>query len=356
MSRIGRPIIIRPAGDGRVAVVLPKYDARVVERIRRIPGRRWHPVERYWTVPVGEDSLRKLLDAAGNNSVSLHPELRRFAGTDWLTTSVERELRLRGYSKQTGKAYLKQVRAFLRFVGDAPEEDAERLVREYLLRREGQGISQAYHNQIVSAIKFLYRYVLHEPQLIGDLPRPRKERRLPTVLARADVRRLLATIRNPKHRSIVTLLYSAGLRVSEVVRLRPEDLDEVRRLIHIRGGKGRKDRYTILAEVASIEVKRYIEPGLEGPWLFPSTQPHRHISTRTVQQIVESARVRAGITKRVTAHTLRHSFATHLLEAGTDLRYIQELLGHTSSRTTEIYTHVSQTALGRIRSPLDMDD
>jgi site-specific recombinase XerD len=299
----------------------------------------------------------RILDSFQGYSVLLHPTLRRFAGPDWLLESVRSELRLHGYSVRTQRSYLHHLKAFLDYTGDIPESAGGQTLHSYLLSRlESRGVSRSYYNQAISAIQFLFRHVLREPKLIDDLPRPRKEYRLPIVLGRAEVRSLYTAIGNPKHRALVLLLYSAGLRVSEVVRLRPEDLDEGRRLIHIRGGKGRKDRYTLLANAALAAVKRYQEPGIVGPWLFPGGRPERHISTRSVQQVVEMARQRAGIKKQATAHTLRHSFATHLLEAGTDLRYIQELLGHASSRTTEIYTHVSRHVLGRIRSPLDLDD
>lgn len=183
-------------------------------------------------------------------------------------------------------------------------------------------------------------------------PRP-KERRLPTVLSAEEVRRLLAAVDNPKHLALLMLLYSAGLRAGEVVRLRVEDIDDDRGLVHVARGKGRKDRYTLLSTVARAAIADYRLRFRPGPWLFPGNRPGHHLSTRSLQKIVARARARAGITKRLTAHTLRHSFATHLLEAGIDLRYIQELLGHASSRTTEIYTHVSNRELSRIRSPLD---
>jgi site-specific recombinase XerD len=151
-------------------------------------------------------------------------------------------------------------------------------------------------------------------------------------------------------------MYSAGLRVSEVVRLRIEDLDPERELIRVRSGKGRKDRYTLLSRRAFEIVRRYIHEYGPTTWLFTGSRPNKPISTRSAQKIVELARQRAGLTARASAHTLRHSFATHLLENGTDVRHIQELLGHSSARTTQIYTHVSRRDLGRIRSPLDADD
>lgn len=366
-----RPIQIRPHDAGRLAVITPAFLAGPVAQLRLIPGRRWLADQRCWSVPSGPDIVPRLLEIFQEYDVLLHPTLHRLAGPGWLLDRINRELRLRGYSPRTQRVYLQHLKSFLKYAdevqyagdvqgggdvqGRPPAED--QLLRNYLLTRMAErGVSRAYHNQAISAIQFLYRHVLKEPQSIDDLPRPRREHRLPTVLARNEVRRLYTVVGNPKHRALILLLYSAGLRIGEVVRLRPEDLDEERRLIHIRGGKGRKDRYTLLADTALTAVKRYQEPGSPGPWLFPGQRPEKHISTRSVQQVIETARQRAGLKKEVTAHTLRHSFATHLLEAGTDLRFIQELLGHASSRTTEIYTHVSNQMLERIRSPLDMEE
>jgi len=173
------------------------------------------------------------------------------------------------------------------------------------------------------------------------------------VLSKDEVTRLLDSVRNRKHRAILMLVYSAGLRVSEVVRLKLEDIDVRRRLIHIKGSKGRKDRYTLLSSVALEVLRDYYRFYRPRKWLFPGKRKDRHISARAVQKVVTATGKRAGIRKKLTTHTLRHSFATHLLENGTDLRYIQELLGHKSSKTTQIYTHVTRKDLVRIVSPLD---
>jgi len=149
-------------------------------------------------------------------------------------------------------------------------------------------------------------------------------------------------------------MYSAGLRVGEVVKLKIEDIEVKRKLIRVRGGKGRKDRYTVLSEIALRTFREYVDKYKPEKWLFPGQRKDKHISTRTVQAIFEKARDKAGIKKDATVHSLRHSFATHLLESGVDLRYIQELLGHKSSKTTEIYTHVSTKNLSKIKSPLDL--
>jgi site-specific recombinase XerD len=195
--------------------------------------------------------------------------------------------------------------------------------------------------------------VYHEPRIAQSIPRPKRERHLPRVLNKEETAGFLAELKNPKHRALVMLTYSAGLRVSEVVRLRSEDLDVARGLLRVRHGKGAKDRFTLLSAHALEAVRVYREAFQPQGWLFPGQPSEQHYSTRSLQKVVKSCARRAGLDRRVTPHTLRHSFATHLLEGGTDLRYIQELLGHESSRTTEIYTHVTSTRLAAIRNPLD---
>jgi integrase/recombinase XerD len=271
-----------------------------------------------------------------------------------LSRRFQEELRLRGYGPRTRKAYARHVEDFLQ---SAAESDSlENAIRDFLLRRTVQDcVSRSYHDQLVSALRLFCRSVLGKK--IEELPltRPRRERRLPTVLSRQEVARLLAGVTNAKHKAVLTVVYSAGLRVSEVVRLRASDLDRERRLIHVQRGKGAKDRYTLLADGALKAIDDYLEGETVGSWLFPGSRPTRPLSTRSVQKVVERARIAAGIEKEFSVHALRHSFATHLLEAGTDLRFIQELLGHGSARTTQIYTHVSTRDLRRIRSPLDLD-
>lgn len=264
-------------------------------------------------------------------------------------------MRLRGYAVRTRRVYLGHVSRFLRDTGRLTDLPMD--LRRHVLRKLNRtGMSRSYHSQLISALRLFCSTVLGER--VDELPleRPRRERRLPIVLGRGELRRFLAAVRNPKHVAILSIAYSAGLRVSEVVRLRPEDIDRDRRLLWIRGGKGRKDRYTLLSDTALALLDAYLEGADSGTWLFPGTRPGRPISTRSVQKVTAAARHRAGIAKPVTPHVLRHSFATHLLESGTDLRLIQELLGHASVRTTEIYTHVSRRQLRRIQSPLDVPD
>jgi integrase/recombinase XerD len=233
---------------------------------------------------------------------------------------------------------------------DDPEAQCQAYVLELIERRR---VSRSYQNQVVSALRFMCEAVLRRPALALRIPRPKKERKLPEVLSPAEVTRLLARARNPKHRAILMLLYSSGLRVGEVVRLRPSDLDVERGLVRVRRGKGSKDRYTLLARRAVEAVRLYLDAYPSRTWLFPGGRPARHLTVRSVQRVVKRAAQAAGISKDVTTHTLRHSFATHLLEGGTNLRIIQELLGHQSARTTQIYTHVATSALESVRSPLD---
>ena len=266
---------------------------------------------------------------------------------------VERELRLRGYSRASIKTYSNHLLRFRSFLQRPPRGVGEAEIRRYLSHLvDEMGVSRSSLNQAISAIRFLYRRVYDRPGLVLEIPRPRREYKLPIVLSRKEVLRLLS-VSNPKHRALFMIAYSAGLRVSEIVRLRVSDIDRKRGLIHIRGGKGRKDRYVPLSKVALEHLAIYWRAERPRPWLFPGARRGRHLTTRSVQKALKQAVQRVGISKPVSVHTLRHSFATHLLEDGTDLRYVQEILGHKRPETTMIYTHVMQKDIQRIRSPLD---
>ncbi len=357
---------IRPCGDGRLLVIFP-YHPDNVTRIKAIPGRHWHPQEKAWSIPYTEQALLLLERFFNQEPVQSFskPEKRPDAVTKkrWepmteeeqaFITRVEEEMKLRAYSPKTRKNYRNHLLRFSRhFTDRSPLEIGEEEIRAYLLSLIEREASHSHLNQAISAIKLLYEKVLHRPKVIAQLPRPRRERKLPTVMSRDAAQALLNAAGNLKHQTMLVLVYSAGLRVGEVVRLRIEDLDADRGLLHVRSGKGRKDRYTLYSELAVAMVKAYVEAFQPVTWLFNGPDPRRHITERTVQKVVTRAREKAGIPQHITTHSLRHSFATHLLEGGTDLRYIQELLGHNSPKTTEIYTHVSRKDLGRIQSPVD---
>jgi site-specific recombinase XerD len=228
-------------------------------------------------------------------------------------------------------------------------------IRAFLLYLERKKSSASTLNVYASALKFLYRVTLDRPQLADRIPHPRRvAQRLPDVLTGREVELLLYSIRSLKQRAIVMIAYGAGLRVSEVCALRVEDIDSSRMTIHVRQGKGKRDRFVMLAERVLLALREYWSNERPvRPFLFPGDQPGRCISVSAVQKSLTLAALRAGLTKRVSPHVLRHSFATHLLESGTDLRVIQTLLGHSSISTTLRYTRVSPGHLQKTASPLD---
>lgn len=263
-------------------------------------------------------------------------------------------LRLRRYSSHTIKAYKSHLKLFFEhFPSRKPESLTDEDVRSYLnyliLKKK---ISTSYQNQAVNAAKFYFETVLGRPRQVYHLERPKREERLPTVLNSSEVKKIFSVIDNLKHRCIIYLIYSAGLRLGEVVNLKIGDVDSNRMLLHIRAAKGKKDRYTILSPAVLEMLREYYKQYVPAEWLFEGIKGDRY-SMRSVQTIFAKALQKTGIRKRATVHTLRHSFATHLLESGVDLRYIQELLGHESTRTTEIYTHVSNRNLSKIESPIE---
>lgn len=269
--------------------------------------------------------------------------------------SMEQQVILKGFSEKTRKAYLGHANRFLRVMMKDLRNITSDDIRRYLAEQlEARKRSHAYVSQALSSIKFLFKHVLQRNIDSMDIPRPKKEHKLPQVLSQAEVARVLSNVKNIKHRAILFLTYSAGLRVSEVVRLTFDDLHPDRKLIRIKQGKGKKDRYTLLSDTALVVLNEYITCYNPQKWLFTGEDPETHLSERTVQVIFKNTLVKAGINRELSVHSLRHSFATHLLESGTDLRYIQELLGHKSSKTTEIYTHVSNKDLSRIQNPLDL--
>jgi site-specific recombinase XerD len=267
---------------------------------------------------------------------------------------MKMDLELKGYSSKTCACYLARVREFVRYFRRSPEELGTEEIRAYLhyLITERR-VSQSAVNQAYSALKFVYEMTLGREWEVLRLPRVKQRKRLPVVLSREELQALFAGVRNVKHRVLLITIYSAGLRLHEATQLQVGDIDGQRMLIRVRQGKGQKDRYTLLAKRTLSVLREYW--GYERPrvWLFPGQQADTPMADRTVQKVFEQALRRAGITKPATVHTLRHSFATHLLEAGTDLYHIQHLLGHTTASTTAIYLHVTRRDLAHIVSPFD---
>jgi len=266
---------------------------------------------------------------------------------------LEAELRSRKYSPKTRRAYIYYNSLICRSLQKTPEEIRPADVTQFLaLMEKDREYSASALNIAISAIKFFFRHVIKNDD-ITERHRPHQDGRLPVVLSKEEISKILGMEKNPKHRLLLMLVYSSGLRVSEVVSLKKEHIDLPRKVMHIRLGKGRKDRITLLSEKAAHFLEEYYKFfGIE-KWLFPGQPPTRPLSIRSAQLIFDKTVRRAGITKKVSIHGLRHTFATHLLESGTDIRYIQNLLGHASLRTTERYTHVARRSVLKIQSPLD---
>ncbi len=252
------------------------------------------------------------------------------------------DLTIRNYSPRTIKTYINCVAKFARYFGKSPARLSREHIREYQRYLvEEKKCSWSLLNQTVCALRFLYRVCLDQPTIVEYIPYARQPKSLPVVLSRGEVYRLLEGAWDLKHRTVLMLLYGSGVRISEALALRVGDVDSQRMVIHVRGGKAGKDRYLPLAESLLEQLRVYWLVHRPSDFLFPGKDPHKAISGRTVRSICRQAAEQAGITKTVTPHVLRHSFATHHLEAGTDIKTIQMWLGHRSLRTTSVYLHIA---------------
>ena len=267
------------------------------------------------------------------------------------------DMRLRNFSPHTVDAYILAVKQFARYLGRSPEQASGDEVRAYLLHLvQEQKASWSRYNLARCGLQFLFRITLAREDRFARLPCARTPKRLPTVLCSDELRRLFdVAARDLKHTALLMTLYGSGLRVSEVANLRPGDIDGQRMLIHVRLGKGAKDRMTKLSPRLLEVLRAYWRAHRPRTWLFPQAHnAQRAMNTTSIERMVQRLARRAGIGRTITPHTLRHSYATHLLDAGTDLRTIQVLLGHRSLKTTAIYLHVSQAKIAASASPLDL--
>jgi site-specific recombinase XerD len=271
-----------------------------------------------------------------------------------LKQRMREDLQLSGFSPHTQKEYLMRVTLFARYFGRLPDKLGEKEVKEYLLYlTRDKHASYGVLNMTYCALKFIYTVTLERPWEVEKIPRVKRPVKMPVILDKGEVRRLIALTENLKHKAILMMAYSSGLRISEVAHLKVGDLDTARMTVLVRQGKGKKDRYTILSKAALGTLTQYLETYRPTSWLFPGTIADKPITESSIGCVMRAAKKRAGIMKRATIHTLRHSFATHLLEQGTDIRSVQSLLGHRSIMTTVVYLHVSPQSLSRITSPLD---
>lgn len=267
-----------------------------------------------------------------------------------LLAKIEKELKLRNYSKKTIKSYLFCLREYFKFIKTVTNEPDINKIKEYLLIKQENGQSSQTANLHLMAIKYFYKEIAKSKKEI-NIKFAKTASKLPVVLNRTEIKKIIDSIENLKHKTMIALAYGAGLRVSEIVDLKVRDVDISELCLHIKEAKGKKDRLTIFPENLVANLRQCAKGKANDEYVFNSQQGGR-LTERTAQIIFERALKTIGITKKATFHSLRHSFATHLLENGVDVRYVQELLGHANIRTTQIYTKVTNPMLKNIKSPL----
>ena len=347
-------------GERRIALQFP-YDAELIAVAKQL-GARWSNTRKHWHLANGRDVLKNVfaaykgkawVDYSALKSAPKEASTAETAPPPVLPSAFQEKLQRMRYSPNTIRVYSGHLQGFMSFHPGRPLESmGQDDINAYLNHLAARKVSSSHQNQAVNAIKFFYEKVLGGEKRHYRIDRPRGERRLPNVLSETEVERLLDVPMNTKHKAMLLLVYSAGLRSGELLGLRPHDLDRDRMLLRVDKGKGRKDRYSLLSQKALAAVDTYLAEWKPKHMLFEG-QNGGPYTAESLRQVFRDALRKAGIDRKVTLHCLRHSFATHLLEHGTDIRYIQELLGHASTRTTEIYTHVTPRTLGRITSPLD---
>jgi len=267
-----------------------------------------------------------------------------------LLVKIENELKLRNYSRQTIKSYLGCWVEYFRFIKVVKQDPEVDLIKKYLLEKQERGLSSQTINLHLNAIKHLYREIFKSSVVI-DLKFAKTSKKLPVVLSRSEIEKIIDALDNQKHKLLIALSYGAGFRVSEAISLKVKDIDFENNFIHLKEAKGKKDRVTLLPEKLRDDLQKYLV-GKNGEEIVFASNQGGKLTDRTAQKIFENALAKAGIQKDATFHSLRHSFATHLLENGVDVRYVQELLGHQNIRTTQIYTQVTRPSLKNIASPL----
>lgn len=361
--------LIHYRGSNRIAVQF-EYNKALNARLQKVPGARWSKTLGCWHIPDTPENrmkcgllkngaavlapLEKTKDLKIPNSKAVRVGI---SGNNKVQLQLFLDLlKLKAYSSSTIKTYRNEFAQLLQAIQQYPVQNLTAAdLKRYLLKCIDQGLTENTIHSRLNALKFYYEQVLHKEKFFLEIPRPKKPLILPKLLNEYELQRLFNALPNRKHKAMLFTAYSAGLRVSEISKLKLAHIDSQRMQIFVEKSKGKKDRYVNLSPILLDILRKYIQLYKPRPkiYLFESEQTFGPYPTRTIQQVFINAKNKAGINKDIGIHSLRHSFATHLLEKGTDIKYIKELLGHFNIRTTERYLHVSKQKLVNIISPFD---
>jgi integrase/recombinase XerD len=355
-------------GKEHIKIQFP-YDEELIGIVKLISGRKWSNENKCWHLENNPENLENTLSILKEVAIIDAGQLFRIEIISNEKTETSKQLilkkhkcpdlyieklKLKRYSENTIRTYKYMFIDFINFFPDKNideiSENDIKLYQLYLVRTKN--VSESFQNQSINAIKFYYEKVKHGYKKIYELERPRASKKLPVILSEEEIQLIFQQIINIKHKCILFTIYSGGLRLSELINLKINDIDSNRKVIIIKSAKGKKDRISLLSEKLLDLLRVYFREHKPKEWLFEGQNGGQY-APRSVENIMKNALEKSKLKKHATVHTLRHCFATHLLEHGTDLRYIQKLLGHSSSKTTEIYTHVTNKTILKIISPLD---
>ncbi len=344
------------------------YDTKIIEAIKKIENARWDWEKKYWHFPYTQERVEKLKELLKDIAILDFSETEEAYLSSKRVLSGElspddykkldrfrKYMEHKRYSESTVSSYLHSITRFMQFLKpkeilDANEEDIIDYVHNYIIPN---GYSYTFQNHTINSVKLFFRKVYPTQFNIEKIERPRKEQKLPNVLSTEEIEKILTSTKNPKHRVMLSMLYACGLRRGEILNLVPGDIDSKRGVLIVRQGKGNKDRIVNLPQKLLEELRKYYKAYKPERYLFEGQKSGEKYTPTSLSSVLKQSVKKAKINKPVTPHWLRHSFATHLMELGTDIRIIQELLGHKSSKTTEIYTHVSTRLIQNLKSPFD---
>lgn len=338
----------------QVILIKFPYNKGLIQDLRkRFPSAKWSNTKKVWYLP-DLPVIRKVLNIRVKNRVedkvsNIHP-INQNAYLD-----LNKQITLKRYSPSTKRIYLAEFNHLLNLLDDFYVGDLspKRLKDYFLYCIEVEKMGERKMNGKINAIKFFFEQVLHRPKMFFDIPRPKKPQTLPKMLSKSEVKKLFKVTTNLKHNIALQLSYGMGLRVSEVVGLKIKDIDSKRMVVHVKGAKGKKDRYVPLPKSILPKLREYYLTYRPKIYLLEGQYGNAYAKS-SLQQVFKKAMLKAGVKKDIGIHGLRHSYATHLLESGADMRFIQELLGHHSIKTTQVYTKVTLRSISKVKSPLDV--